>query len=389
MLLFRLVSPAGIDRACRHASVCAAVSMVFVCSSCRTAPERTSAGENSRAAPASVPAPTTQVAPPPAGWLTTRGSRILVSDGKGGGTVWVGRGVNVDDLFLCGFNCRLDLSSSGELLGTLVAGLVREWRPTFLRISLWMASCPEEGSWTIDPARYRLPMTSIIEAAGRAGAYVLVTVRSHPSMIGQDAIDGDPEATGIPSDPANTPDPVLYPRGTDETYTALVDSFADAGFVLFGVANEPGGDKLSNARIAASMKHAVEAIRAEEDRLGVPHHLVSVQGNGWTDDIAFYAASPLPFDGVVYEVHGYPPKPSSYTYSNIPVIVGEYGSLEGDAAARFYADVEAKQIPTLAWDFDTFSDCGPDLVAANESATELVPTGWGRMVRAYLLAHAR
>jgi hypothetical protein len=326
--------------------------------------------------------------PRPAGWLYTKGGRILVSDGKGGGAVWVGRGVNVDDVFLCGFNCRLDLASSGALLGTLVTGLIREWRPTFLRISLWMASCPEEASWTLDPARYKVPMTSAIEAAGRAGVYVLVTVRSHASMIGQDAIDGDPEATGIPSDRTNTPDPILYPQGTDETYTALVDSFAHAGFVLFGVANEPGGDKLPNARIAASMKHAVETIRGEEDRLHVPHHVVSVQGNGWTDDVAFYAASPLPFDDVVYEVHGYPPKASSYTYPNIPVIIGEYGSLNGEAAAHFFADVEAKGIPSLAWDFDTFSDCGPDLVAANESATEIVPTDWGKRVRSYLLAHA-
>jgi len=136
------------------------------------------------------------------------------------------------------------------------------------------------------------------------------------------------------------------------------------------------------------MNHAVGVIRAEEDRLGVPHHLVSVQGNSWTSDISFYAASPAPitYDNVVYEVHGYPPATTSYTYSNIPVILGEYGSLTDSDA--FYADVEAKQIPNLAWDFDSFSNCAPDLLTVNQSDTTLTPTTWGTTVQNYLTAHA-
>jgi hypothetical protein len=72
----------------------------------------------------------------------------------------------------------------------------------------------------------------------------------------------------------------MFPTGTDATYVALVDTFGSAPNVLFGLTNEPGGDKLSNATIAAAMSHAVGTIRAEEDRLGVHHHIVSVQGNG-------------------------------------------------------------------------------------------------------------
>jgi hypothetical protein len=155
--------------------------------------------------------------------------------------------------------------------------------------------------------------------------------------------------------------------------------------VLFGLTNEPGGNKLSPATLSAAMSHAVGVIRAEEDKLGVPHHVVSVQGNDWTSDISFYAKSPLPYDNVVYEVHGYPPAASSYTYANIPVIIGEYGSLADSAS--FYADLEAKQIPNLAWDFDPYSNCAPDLVTVNQSATNLVPTAWGNTVKAYLLAH--
>jgi hypothetical protein len=216
---------------------------------------------------------------------------------------------------------------------------------------------------------------------------VLVTVRSDASMIGQDMVDGDPEATGLPSDATTTPDAAKFPTGTDAVYRALVDTFAHSSFVLFGLTNEPGGNKLSNGQISAAMNHAVGVIRDEENMLGVPHHIVSVQGNGWTSDISFYAASPLPYDNVVYEVHGYPPATSSYTYANIPVILGEYGSLPAGGEAAFYADVEAKQIPNMAWDFESYSDCAPDLLQVNQSSSNLVPTAWGSIVKAYLLAH--
>ncbi|CAN5361849.1 hypothetical protein BH09MYX1_BH09MYX1_22380 [soil metagenome] len=133
------------------------------------------------------------------------------------------------------------------------------------------------------------------------------------------------------------------------------------------------------------MDHAVGVIRAEEDKLKVPHHLVSVQGFNWTSDISAYAAKPLPYDNVVYEVHGYPPKAAEYTFSNIPVIIGEYGSLASSSA--FYADVEQKQIPNLAWDFEPYSNCAPDLLVVNQSSSNLVTTPWGDTVKAYLLAH--
>ncbi len=109
-------------------------------------------------------------------------------------------------------------------------------------------------------------------------------------------------------------------------------------------------------------------------------------GNNSTSDISFYSASPLPYDNVVYEVHGYPPAASSYTYANIPVIIGEYGSLTDSAS--FYADVESKQIPNLAWDFDSYSNCSPDLLVVNQSSTTLTPSSWGTTVQGYLLAHA-
>jgi hypothetical protein len=324
----------------------------------------------------------------PAGWLYTQGGGINVSNGSSGGTPWMGRGVNLDDIFLCGYDNTLWMTNPDQTLEKVVSGLMSAWKPTFVRVSLGMASYPTVVSWISNPSQYQTPMTGVINAIGQnAGVYVLVTLRSDASMIGQDTADGDAEATGLPSDATTTPSATKYPTGTDATYVALVDSFAHASFVLFGLTNEPGGDKLTNAQISAAMSHAVGVIRAEEDRLGVPHHLVSVQGNGWTSDISFYAKSPLAYDNVVYEVHGYPPAQSSYTYANIPVILGEYGSLPTGGSTAFYADVEAKHIPNLAWDFEPYSDCAPDLLQANQSDTNLAPTAWGTTVQAYLLAH--
>src|SRR5258708_15857941 len=130
------------------------------------------------------------------------------------------------------------------------------------------------------------------------------------------------------------------------------------------------------------MDHAVGVIRAEEDAEGVPLCIVAVQGNGWTSDISFYATAPLARDNIVYEVHGYPPATTSYTHANIPVVIGEYGSLP-DATA-FYADLESKHIPNLAWDFESYSDCAPDLLNVTHSSTNLQPSAWGMTVKNYL-----
>jgi hypothetical protein len=319
----------------------------------------------------------------PAGWLYTSGSKIYESSGASGGTPWMGRGVNTDDIFLCGYDNTLWMTTPDQTVETIVSGLVSGWKPNFIRISLAMDSYGTSVSFISDPSQYKTPMVGVINAIGaHPGVHVLVTLRSDASMIGQDTADGDPEATGIPSDSTTTPDKGMYPTGTDATYVALVDSFANASFVMFGLTNEPGGNKLTSATIAAAMQHAAGTIRAEEDRLGVPHHIVSVQGNGWTSDISYYATKPITYDNVVYEVHGYPPATSSYTYSSLPVILGEYGSLTD--STTFYADVESKQIPNLAWDFDPYSDCAPDLVTVNQSATTLTPTAWGTTVKNYL-----
>ncbi|MBI4957262.1 MAG: cellulase family glycosylhydrolase, partial [Myxococcales bacterium] len=317
----------------------------------------------------------------PVGWLFTKpgDTHVYRSDGQAG-TVWMGRGLNVDDLFLCGYNYGFWMSNpdGAAALQAVLDAVIASWGPTFFRVSLGMNSYAPVVDWTSNNA-YKSAMTSIIDSLGaHPGVYVLVSVRSDTTMIepgGATCGQGD-DAVCLPT------------NATDDVYRALVQSFADAPYVLFGIANEPGGMSSSNQDIRARMDHAVAAIRAEEDALGVPHHLVSVQGNQWTSQIGFYDAAPLPYDNVVYEYHSYPPDAAGYTMSNVPVIIGEYGPLGGDTsfASAFYADVEAKQIPNLAWTLSAYSNCTPDLLQVTHDAT-LTTTAWGGIVRTYLQAH--
>jgi hypothetical protein len=314
----------------------------------------------------------------PTGWLYTKSNqnRIYVSDGNSGETIWMGRGVNMDDLFLCGYNNSLWMANptAEQALVNIVSGLMADWKPNFVRMSLSLSSY-QTVSWLNNPSQYHDPMVNVINEIGSyPGVYVLVTLRSDPTM----SICND-----------NGDDAVCLPSAkTDAVYEALVDSFKDAPYVLFGLSNEPGGMSASDSVIRAAMSHAADVIRAREDYHGTPHHLIAVQGNSWTSRIGFYSTTPLSQDNIVYEYHSYPPEATGtygYTYANIPVIIGEYGSLS-DAAA-FFTDMEAKQIPNLAWDFEPYSNCAPDLLQVNHSSTNLLPTTWGATVKAYLLAH--
>lgn len=292
----------------------------------------------------------------------------------------MGRGLNVDDLFLCGYNTGLwmDGPSGEEALDAVLDAVVASWHPSFFRVSLSMNSYAPVVSWTTSTA-YETGMTKLIEGLGaHPGVYVLVTLRSDASMVdvgGQTCGQGD-DAVCLPS------------AATDDVYRALVKSFAHAPYVLFGIANEPGGMSASDADLRARMDHAVGVIRAEEDALGVPHHLVAVQGNQWTSQIAFYDKAPLAHDNVVYEYHAYPPDPAGYTLAQVPVIIGEYGPAGGDLsfAAGFFADVEKRQIPNLAWTLAPYSNCAPDLVQVTHDAS-LTTTPWGALVKGYLQAH--
>lgn len=320
----------------------------------------------------------------PAGWLYTRpnDNKIYQSNGTSG-AAWMARGVNVDDVFLCGYNAGFWMSNpDGEqALTGMLTSLFTDWKPTLVRLSLSMNSYPPyQISWVNDTQQYATRMKRIISAIGaHPSTYVLLALRSEASMVnaqGQACANGGDDAICIPT------------NATDAVYKALVGAFKDAPYVIFGVSNEPGGNGATDPQIAAAMSHAVGVIRAEEDALGVPHHLVSVQGNVWTSKIGFYDATPIAFDNVVYEYHAYPPNAADYTQTHIPVIIGEYGPSNGDTsfATAFYADVEAKQIPNIAWDMNSYNDCAPDLAQVTHT-TSITASAWGQVVKAYLNAH--
>ena len=325
---------------------------------------------------------TTAPATLPQGWLYTSGNKIYVSDGSGAGAQWMGRGVNIDDLFLCGYNSDLSMTSPSaeDALKSIVSSVVTDWKANFFRTSLGMNSYTAV-SW-IGTSTYKTAMTDVINAVGSyPGVYVLVTLRSDKTTVNSDGSacgQGD-DAVCLPS------------SATDDVYRALVSSFANAPYVMFAVANEPGGMSSEDSELAKVMEHVVGVIRAEEDSLAVPHHIVAVQGNQWTSKIGFYNSSPLSEDNVVYEYHSYPPEATGtygYTQSKIPVIIGEYGPEGSDTsfASSFFADVETKQIPNLAWSVSPYSNCAPDLVSVTRNTT-LTPNTWGKLVKDYLTAH--
>jgi hypothetical protein len=311
----------------------------------------------------------------PSGWLYTSGNHLYLS-----GSVWMGRGVNMDDLYLCGANSTLTSTSAEQNLKAVVDALMT-WKPNFVRVSLWMDSFPTTTSWT-SGSSYATQMTSVIDYIGQTypGVYVLVTLRTDTSM----------DCPNLPSNDATC----LPTANTDPVFKALVDSFAQSNFVMFALSNEPGGyDGFTPEQISSAMSHAVSTIRAEEDALNAPHHIISVQGTASTSNLTYYLTTPIQSDNIVYELHFYPDSntdetATNYAYaSTLPAIVGEYGGFDPtyESQTQFYSDMESMQIPNLAWDYEPFSNCSPDLT--NIGAADAGPTAWGQTVMAYLAAH--
>lgn len=312
------------------------------------------------------------------GWLYTKagGNKIYLNTGSGE-TVWVGRGVNVDDLFFGGYNNTLWMNTADAeaALSATMTNLISQWHPNFLRLSLNMSSYPTHASWLANPTQYRQPMERVINKIGEsAGVYVMVTLRSDESMSVCNASD---DATCFPE------------TATHQVYRALVDSFADKPHVLFGLTNEPGGNVKTAAQLRQAMSAAVDVIRARERELGVPEHIIVVQGDDWTSTIDFYAAQPLTQTNVVYEYHSYPPTSGDYTFANIPVVIGEYGGanwqgMSQSVADAFFRDIEAKKISSLAWYFSPYSAVAPALLNVTHDGSQISPNSWGMIVRNYL-----
>jgi hypothetical protein len=334
------------------------------------------------------------------GWLhTVPGDPHIYTAANG---VWMGRGVNIDDIFLGGYNCNFWMGSEAEtaLLDT-AAVLLDSWKPSFVRVSLAMSSyyqSPDcEGAvlanWTepVESNTYKASMTNVINALTRGGAYVLLTVRTDQTMVRwNDETSSEPcDCTGSCDSATCVPTPE-----TDAVYRALVDSFWDNPRVMFGITNEGGGFYPAASELHSLMSRTVDLIREQESTHGSAEHLISVQSTGYTSASSDYATNPLSQTNVVYEHHGYPPE--DFVFSNIPIIIGEYGpsdwtgedvsSLDGITDA-----FETSQVPSLAWIFEPMNGVTPPLVSgwSGNARTEanLETTAFGDLVRSYLLAH--
>jgi hypothetical protein len=339
-----------------------------------------------------------------AGWLHTVTGDNKIYDSNN--SVWVGRGVNIDDLFFGGYNCSFWMSDGDAAMMATVDVLMSSWKPTFVRVNLSMSgvynvstsTCPGAvlANWT-DPIAsntYKATMTKAIEALGNAGAYVLVTLRTDETMIRYASA-----TTTEPCDCSGSCDTaVCVPTAaTDAVYQALVDSFWDKPYVMFGASNEGGGFNPDSATLRTLMSHVVDVIRAQEATHGGQPHLISVQSTGYTSTSSYYSTNPLSQSNVVYEHHGYPP--TDYMHSNIPIIIGEYGP--SDMSGSNVSDLsglndnfETQQISNLAWIFEPINGVTPPLAsgwsgvaAANMTETNLQLTSWGTLVKNYLLAH--
>jgi len=181
-------------------------------------------------------------------------------------------------------------------------------------------------------------------------------------------------------------------------WEALAERFAFDDHVLYGLCNEPeyNYDGALDADVWTAMNDAVAAIRAVEDDLGAPHHVVSVQGTGgWARFLDYYVTHPITAgdgDNVAYEVHVYDPEsdfddrfvtPSA----TLPVIIGEYGPADGymtlDDSEALQAAAQEVEAPYLAWTFH--ANCAPNLLVDNSGGgcgvdMALEPTEWGTLV---------
>ncbi len=304
------------------------------------------------------------------------------------------RGVNMDDIFLCdGYgwggsapNTPTDSESALEAM----ADEAISWGSNFVRVSLSMdglGPIPPAVNETVhwgpsDASGYTAAMTAFIDYLASKKVYVLLTLRNDTTMSECQESGWSTGAACVPA------------AKTSAVYAAFVDSFYQSPYVIYGLANEPdGGNQMADADLFSGMQGGVNAIRAEESKVGSRAHLIATQARGATGDVTaltgLYTSAGVLGSNVIFEVHAYTgngvPDFSSFKSKGYPIIMGEYGPGDEGVSAddqtflsAFWSAVESNQIPNTAWDFEQYSDCGPDLLNGSD------PTNWGTAAKGYL-----
>jgi endoglucanase len=310
----------------------------------------------------------------PAGWLYTAGNHVYTSDGL----VFHGRGANIHDTRSCNA-CAYGPPSVAEV-ERRIDELVDVWGANFMRLDLESyATADFRVQWetVLDDPAYLADVVAIVDYIGtKPGVYVLVSLWVDPNH----SPEGWPTA------------------GTTTEWELLAATFALDPHVLFGIINEPQNnfDGMEDATVWGLMNDEVAAIRAVEDAMGAPHHVITVQGTGaWARRLDYYVTNPIAAGGganVAYEIHVYDPTANFDAMlvapaATLPVIIGEYGPAAGymtETDCSNLMDVaEANEIPYLAWNFHM--RCPPDLLVDNSAGgcgegMALEPTSWGQLL---------
>lgn len=324
--------------------------------------------------------PTPEPADVPAGWLKTDGNQILWWDDE----PFQGRGANVHDTRSC-WACAWEAPNPAEVERRM-DWLLDEWHGSFVRVSL--ESYAPGGAevldgavqWqgVLDDAAYLGDLQRIVRHVGdRERVAVLLSLWVDPTL----------SPTGLPTD------------ATRAVWERLAETFAGDGHVIFGLVDGPAGntDGVLDAQVWEAMNQTVATIREVETRLGVPPHLIAVQGTREGGaDLRYYVEHPIEAGGgqsIVYDAH-IKDRPEALAArvlepaATLPVIVGAFSP----AAPYTLADcgtlmdaADARQIPYLAWTFH--ESCTPSLVEAPASGAAcaadfaLEPTAWGQLVK--------
>lgn len=328
--------------------------------------------------------------PPPAphtDWLSTRGNQIVDESGA----VWMGRGVNLHDTRSCKA-CAFE--RPGRLLVLEVKRridfLVDKWGVNLIRLNLesYPPDDPDAERMThyggvLDDPGYFAEVIEIVRHIGdKPGVYVLLSLWEEPSF--------DP-TLGIPT------------NRTRAIWERLAGALAHQPHVIYGLSNEPRGhDGSRDPEVWHAMNDTAAAIRAVEERIGAPHHLIAVQGTrDYGRDLSFYMDNPIAAGGgtnVIYEAHIYNPSGDfnrliALPWSKLPLIIGEFGPIEGvmtnEDTRALMKLADTLRIPYTAWTFH--QRCPPNLIEDTDPDScgiglEIKPTAWGRQLRDHLRA---